>query len=88
MASLAFALRGNLRRRKGLLDYALEDFNNALDLNPYSENAFLERASAYLEIGEVEAGLRDLTTAIGLNPRYKGGTATCLYEVILSALCC
>ena len=48
----------------------LEPHNEAIKLNPNSEEAYKNRGNAYCEIGQYEKAISDYNKAIELNPKY------------------
>jgi hypothetical protein len=53
---------------KGEYDAAIQDFNNALELDPEDAFAYRGRGAAYHDKDEYDAAIRDLTHALGLDP--------------------
>lgn len=62
--------RGRAHRDSGELAAALSDFEAALALNPYSADAFNERALALEASGHHESALEDFRLALTLSPRF------------------
>jgi tetratricopeptide (TPR) repeat protein len=60
----------NSDKRKVLYDQAIEDFTQAIKLDPHSSQAFRERGVAYSDSGDHNRGLIDLNQAILLDPNY------------------
>jgi tetratricopeptide (TPR) repeat protein len=66
----AFNNRGNAYNGKGEYDRALQDFNEAIRLNPNVAGAFYNRGIAYNGKGEYDRAIEDFNEAIRLNPNY------------------
>ena len=47
---------------------AIDDFNRALQLDPYSANAYLSRGNAYSQTERLKEALSDYSRAIDLKP--------------------
>ena len=62
--------RGRAYRNSGRPGAAIADFDAALELNPYSANAFHERALTLEEGGHHEQALGDFRRALALSPRF------------------
>ncbi len=62
--------RGKAYRESGELAAALTDFEAALILNPYSANAFNQRALVLEESGHHERALENFRSALALSPRF------------------
>ena len=65
----AYTNRGNLYADKGEKDLALNDYNQAIKLNPQLAEAYVNRGTLYQEKGEYELALKDYNQAIKLNPQ-------------------
>jgi len=61
--------RGNAYSAKGDLDRALQDYDQAIELNPGSAGAYVNRALALARKGELESAMNDYAKAISLNPQ-------------------
>ena len=70
--TIALILKGNgsVKSKKGDLEGALEDFEQAIKLNPNHTNAYNNRGIAKFKKGDLEGALEDYNTAIKLNPNY------------------
>jgi len=68
-AAPAVMNRGNAYSASGDLDRALQDYNEAIRLDPQNAGAYVNRALALARKGEVEAAMTDYAKAIALNPR-------------------
>jgi tetratricopeptide (TPR) repeat protein len=67
----AFNNRGNVRRAKGDLEGAIQDFSEAIRLKPDdAAAAFNNRGNARCDKGDLEGALQDYTEAIRLKPDY------------------
>ena len=54
----------------GDLDQAIADYDQVIALDPpWVSDAYCNRGFAYLDSGDMERGIQDLTTAIDLNPQ-------------------
>ena len=67
--AIAYSNRGNAYREKGKHDQAIEDYTNAIKLNPRYANAYYNRGLAYSYKGDNDKEIADYTQAIKLNPR-------------------
>jgi tetratricopeptide (TPR) repeat protein len=61
--------RGNAYSAKGDLDKAMQDYNEAINLDPKNAGAYVNRASELARQGDFEAAMKDYAKAIALNPR-------------------
>ncbi|MEM7336081.1 MAG: tetratricopeptide repeat protein [Chloroflexota bacterium] len=61
--------RGNTYHDMGQLEDALNDYTQAISLNPQDAVAFYNRGSTYHDMGQLEDALNDYTQAISLNPQ-------------------
>lgn len=57
-------------REKGDLEGALEDYNDAIRLDPNSAATFLSRGLARKEKGDLEGALRDFDQAVRIDRDY------------------
>ena len=62
-------MRGDARRRSGVGDPALSDFNQALLLDPALTEAYIGRGKLYLITRRHDQALKDFSTAIEINPQ-------------------
>ena len=60
--------RGNANRSKQFLDLALQDYNNAIRLNPAFAEAFTDRGVVLVLLGRFAESIPDFTKAIELDP--------------------
>jgi tetratricopeptide (TPR) repeat protein len=63
-----FSNRGNAYRKKGDASRAIEDFDQALDLNPNLLFGYWNRGLAYEANGDRDKAVADLNKALSLNP--------------------
>jgi tetratricopeptide (TPR) repeat protein len=68
-ASVATMNRGNGYKAKNDLDKALDDYNQAIALNPNNAGAYVDRALVLARKGDVENAMKDYAEAIKLNPQ-------------------
>jgi tetratricopeptide (TPR) repeat protein len=61
--------RGSAYSASGDLDRALQDYNEAIRLDPRNAGAYVNRALALAHKGDVDAAMIDYAKAIALNPR-------------------
>jgi tetratricopeptide (TPR) repeat protein len=61
--------RGNAYSAKGDLDKAMQDYDEAINLDPKNAGAYVNRALALAREGDFEAAMKDYARAIALNPR-------------------
>src|ERR1700733_5844397 len=64
----AFNYRGAAGVRKGEYDQAIQDFDQALKLNPNSAEAFYNRGRTYARKGDDSHAILDYDQALRLNP--------------------
>ena len=76
-AALAIAHnnRGNAYTAKGDYERAIEDFDDAIKLDPTHAKPFNNRGVAYLRKGEYDLAIESLDEAIKLDPNYGGAFA-------------
>ncbi len=61
---------GNVQLSSGTPQTAMDDFNQAIKLDPKLAEAYLDRAMAYEELKNTDAALKDYAQAIQLSPEY------------------
>ncbi len=64
----AFCGRGLAYARKGEYDHAIQDYDEALRINPTYVAAFSNRGIAYAHKGDYDRGIQDLDQALRLKP--------------------
>lgn len=60
--------RGNRYSRNGVYHRAIEDYTQAIELDPGHPEAFYNRGCSWYEVGNYEDAIADLTRAIQLDP--------------------
>ena len=68
--AITFSNRGLLYQDKGNYDRAIQDFDQAIRLNPSGATAFFNRGNAYRLKENYYRAIQDYDQAIRLNPRY------------------
>jgi tetratricopeptide (TPR) repeat protein len=63
--------RGSAYDDKGDYDRAIQDFNEAIDLDPNHETAYYGRGNAYKRKGDYDHAIQDFNEAIHLNPNFE-----------------
>ena len=63
-----YLLNGKDKRLKGSYAESIEDFSQALKINPNLEEAYYNRGEAYLQAGRTDEALKDLNKAVELSP--------------------
>jgi len=69
-AYLAYNGLGVAFQKTGRFDEAIEDFNRAIAIAPFFDEAFFNRGIAYEKMGRLDKAIADYTTTIALNPSY------------------
>jgi len=64
----AFTHRGFLYMEKNDYDKAIEDFTQAININPEESISFSFRGLAYKETGDFEKAREDFETSLKINP--------------------
>lgn len=67
--AILFNNRGNAYNDEGRYDRAIQDFDEAIRLNPQYAEAFNNRGGAYLGKGQYDRAIQDYDQAIRLNPQ-------------------
>lgn len=62
--------RGNAYLKKGQLDRAIQDYDQAIHLGPDQVNSFVNRGNAYCNKGQLDRAIQDYDQAIRLKPDY------------------
>lgn len=68
--SVYFLNRGRDRFQRKDYKGAIEDFNQAIILNPNNANAYYNRGLLFRELGDALSAVLDFDRALQLNPRY------------------
>lgn len=68
--AIIFQVRGAHYTGKGEYDRAIQDFSEAIRLNPNDARAFYNRGNTYGDMGEHDRAIEDFSQAIRLNPQY------------------
>jgi tetratricopeptide (TPR) repeat protein len=69
-SAAAYYNRGVDYYKKGKLERALADFNQALELDPKYASAYSGRGTVYRDKGDLDRALADYTRALELDPKY------------------
>jgi len=69
--SIIYVNRGTAYFNKGDLDRAIQDYDQAIRLNPKDMSAYYSRGGAYNKKGNYDRAIQDLNEAIRLNPNDK-----------------
>jgi tetratricopeptide (TPR) repeat protein len=64
----AFKNRGNAYDDKGQFDGAIEDYNQAVTINPHDADTFNSRGTTHSAMGRYDLAIRDYDQAMRLNP--------------------
>jgi lipoprotein NlpI len=65
----AYVNRGKAYREKGDYDHAIQDYDQAIRLDPKNINAYNNRGNVYKAKGDNDRAVADYSEAIGLNPK-------------------
>ena len=68
--AFTFSNRGVAYYERGEYDRAIQDFDQAIELNPKYALAFNNRCAAYHDKGEYDRAIQDCNQALKLNPKY------------------
>ncbi|MBI2713815.1 MAG: tetratricopeptide repeat protein [Rhizobiales bacterium] len=68
--AVKFSNRGLAYNDKGQTDRAIQDYDQAIRLNPNYANAFYNRGNAYDDKGQTDRAIQDYDQAIKLNPNH------------------
>jgi len=69
--SVIYNNRGTAYDDKGDYDRAIQDLNEAIQLNPHAEIAYYGRGYAYKKKGNFDRAIQDFNEAIHLNPNFE-----------------
>jgi tetratricopeptide (TPR) repeat protein len=69
--SVIYNNRGTAYDDKGDYDHAVQDYNQAIHLNPNAEAAYYGRGYAYKKKGDFKRAIQDFDEAIQLNPNFE-----------------
>ena len=72
LTSQVYLLSGGVHRSRREYDWAIEDYNTVIKLNPDNVEAYIHRGLAYHHKGEYDRAIGDFTKAIELKPNYAG----------------
>ena len=72
IASQVYLLSGGVHLSSGEYDWAIEDYDTVIKLNPDSVDAYIHRGLAYHHKGEYDRAIGDFTKAIELKPNCAG----------------
>ena len=68
LLSQVYLLSGEVHRSRGEYDWAIEDYETVIEMNPDNVEAYIYRGLAYHHKGEYNHAITDFTKAIELNP--------------------
>lgn len=66
--ALAFFNRGNFHNRKAQYDQALQDYDQAIRLNPSYDRAYGNRGNVWFRMGQLDRAIADYDECLRLNP--------------------
>jgi tetratricopeptide (TPR) repeat protein len=69
-AILAYYARGYVRLQLGDNKGAIQDYTQAININPNDAKAYYNRGLANSNLGDKQAAIQDYTQAININPNY------------------
>ena len=72
IASQVYLLSGGVHHSRGEYDWAIEDYNTVIDMNPDNVEVYIHRGLAYHHKGEYDRAIEDFTKAIELKPNCAG----------------
>ena len=78
--AIAYNNRGNAYSDKGEIDWAIEDYDRAIALDPKYPLTYYNRGNAFSKRGDIDLAIKDYDRAIALDPKlaqsyYNRGTA-------------
>ena len=72
LLSQVYLLSGEVHRSRGEYDWAIEDYDTVIEMNPDNVEAYIYRGLAYHHKGKYDRAIEDFTKAIKLKPNYAG----------------
>ena len=72
LVSQVYLLSSGIRLSRREYDWAIEDYDTVIKLNPDNVDAYIHRGLAYHHKGEYDRAIADFTKAIKLKPNYAG----------------
>ena len=66
LLSQVYLLSGEVHRSRGEYDWAIEDYDTVIKLNPDDVETYYNRGAAYYHKGDYEQAIKDYTKAITL----------------------
>ena len=72
LTSQVYLLSGGVHRSRGEYDWAIEDYDTVIEMNPDNAEAYIYRGMAYHHKGEYDRAIEDFTKAIELKPNCAG----------------
>jgi tetratricopeptide (TPR) repeat protein len=73
--AIAYSNRGNSYLRREVYDKAIQDYGQAIRLDPKFASAYRNRGAAYFNLGQYDKALPDYDAAIAIEPNEAGGFA-------------
>ena len=70
LTSQVYLLSGGVHRSRREYDWAIEDYDTVIEMNPDSVEAYIYRGLTYHHKGEYDRAIGDFTKAIELKPNY------------------
>ena len=70
LASQVYLLSGEVHRARCEFDWAIEDYNKVIDMNPDNVEAYYNRGVTYHHKGNYDRAIEDYTKTIQLKPDY------------------
>ena len=72
LTAQVYLLSGGVHRSRREYDWAIEDYDTVIEMNPDNVEAYIHRGLAYHHKGEYDRAIRDFTKAIELKPNCAG----------------
>jgi tetratricopeptide (TPR) repeat protein len=69
-SAITYTLRGAAKERKGNLNGAMADYNQAIQLDPKYFRAYNNRGLVRFREGDLDGAIAEYNQAISLNPKY------------------